>query len=94
MTAEDCFQGINGFDEIAIGRSFGEDLSDLRRKPFMFVRALVFVHLRRGGAKDGEAHKQAMNLTMSDLEGYFEQDSEVMPEEPVTELGKDDEPSN
>ena len=93
-TAEDLFKSMNGFDEIAVSRAFGEDLSVLRAKPFTFVRALVFVDLRRGGAKDGDAHKQAMTLTMGDLEDYFAQDEEVLPEDPTTERGKGDEPSN
>ena len=93
-TAEDLFKSLNGFDEIAVSRAFGEDLSVLRTKPFTFVRALVFVDLRRGGAKDGDAHKQAMTLTMGELEDYFAQDEEVLPEEPTTERGKGDKPSN
>ena len=88
QTAEDLFKSLNGFDEIAITRAFGEDLSVLRAKPFTFVRALVFVDLKRGGATDGEAHKQAMSLTMADLESYFASDEEVMPEDPSTERGK------
>lgn len=93
QTAEDLFQSLTGYDEIAISKAFGEDLNGLRTKPFMFLRALIFVQLRRGGAKDEAAKREALEMTMTQLESFFEIDTEVMPEEPATDMGKGDSPS-
>lgn len=94
LTAEDFFRSLNGFDEIAIAKSFGTDIYVLRDKPLTFLRALVFVDSRRQGAKDGEALNHAMERTVGDLEGYFAEEAlELDPDEPETDQGKDDSPS-
>jgi hypothetical protein len=91
MTAEDMFGSINGFDEIAIRQSFGEDVSTLRKTPFRFMRALVFIDQRRKGLRDPDAYGAAMAVTMKEIESYFaEEVPELDPEEPETEQGKDD----
>lgn len=91
VTAEDMFQSLTGFDELAIAKAFGEDISSLRHKPFRFLRALVFVHKRRAeGVKDPQAYQATQELTMRQLEAYFVAD-EPMAEE--TDLGKDAPPS-
>lgn len=92
MTAEDFFRTINGFDEIAIARTWGADIADLRKKPFTFMRALVFVDFRRQGRNDNEAHQDALSLTVGELEDYFAEDApELDPDEPETDQGKGDE---
>lgn len=90
LTAEDFFGSINGFDEIAIARAFGEDISALRKRPFTFMRALVFVDARRKGQKDDAAINDALSLSMKDLEAYFPDEiPEIDPDEPETDPGKD-----
>lgn len=92
MTAEDFFRTINGFDEIAIARTWGADIADLRKKPFTFMRALVFVDFRRQGKHDVEAHQDALGVTVGELEDYFvEEKPEFEPEAPETDQGKGDE---
>ncbi|HET6874652.1 MAG TPA: hypothetical protein VFH70_07730 [Acidimicrobiales bacterium] len=94
ITAEELFEDLTGFDEIAIGRAFGEDIAKLRKQPFMFIRALVFIDQRRRlGLKDKAAHEAAMRLRVADLNTYFDSDDEpeeVTPDEPVTARGKDE----
>lgn len=71
--ADDFFMSLNGFDEIAIAKEFKADLNKLREQPFMFLRALVFVDKRRAGLKDSEAYKAAMEATVGQLNGYFDE---------------------
>jgi hypothetical protein len=93
LTAEDMFQSLTGFDEIAIAQQFGEDLAQLRKRPFMFMRTLVFTDLRRHGTRDPEARQSALELTMGELEHYFaEDDPAELPED--GELGKDEPPAS
>lgn len=94
LTAEDMFKSLTGFEEIAVSRSFGEDLSTLREKPFTFMRALVFADRRRQGLNDHEAREYALGMTLGQVEEYFPDDEpEIVPDEPVTEMGKGDSPS-
>lgn len=89
LTAEDFFKSITGFDEIAIQKTFGTSFVDLRNDQFRFLRALVFVDLRRDGKKDAEAYTEVMNLGIGQVDAWFaEAADEVFPEEPVTEQGK------
>lgn len=96
VPVEDFLKSLNGFDEIAIARAFdGADVSaGLAKRPSTLLRALVFVDQRRKGMRDPEAHQAALALTLDELEAYFPDDDEVMPEEPVTVQGEDDAPSD
>ena len=90
MTAEEVTQSIHGFDEIAIEKHFdGFDIYlDAERRPVRSLRALVFVHLRHGGMPDKEAHTAAMEMTVNDVQGYFQSDAEANPDDPDTDSGK------
>lgn len=93
LTADEFFDSLTGYDEIAIGKAFG-DLESLREKPFTFLRALVFVDLKRQGNRDPEAKQAALELTIGALGEYFADDEpEVDPDDPDSESGKDDSPS-
>jgi hypothetical protein len=93
MSANELTDVMNGFDELAIGKAFGEDISSLKQRPLMFLRALAFIDFRRGGMKDGPAYKAAMEILSKDLAAHFPDDPEEMDEdEPVTDEGKGDEP--
>jgi hypothetical protein len=91
MSVNALTDALNGFDELAIGKAFSEDISTLKNKPLMFLRALAFVDFRRAGMKDGPAYKAAMQLLSKDLADHFPDDpDEIDPDEPVTAEGKDD----
>lgn len=92
VTADEMFESLNGFDEIAIANAFGAEVTELAEKrPIGFVRALVFVDLRRKGSKDAEARSKALTMTVKEIETYFPEDEEEpMPDDPITESGKDD----
>lgn len=94
MSADDFFGTLNGFDEIAIARAFDAEIDTLRKRPFTFLRALVFIDQRRRGKTDAEAKTAALEVTMSDLGDYFpDPEPEIDPDDPVTDAGKDDTPS-
>lgn len=92
QTADEFFDTLNGFDEIAVAKHFGSppvELTDTNK--IAFARSLVFVAERRAGSKDGEAYKYAMNATVGEVNAYFaEAEEEPMPEDPITDSGKDD----
>jgi hypothetical protein len=88
-TADDFFETLNGFDEIAIKKAFGKPPIELSDDDKMaFGRSLIFVAERRAGKTDTEALKAARTYTFGEVTDYFADDVEPMPEEPVTEQGK------
>lgn len=93
LSGEEMFEDLNGFEEIAIARAFGTEITTLAEtKPITMLRALVFAHKRRGGATDADAKKAAMELSIKAVQEYFtEEPDEVMPEDPASAVGKDDE---
>lgn len=74
-TPDEVFESLNGFDEIAIERAFGE-ITSLKDRPMFFLRALVFIERRREGLNDKDAKQAAMDATMRDLTDYFATDEE------------------
>lgn len=91
MTAEEMFESLTGYEEVAISKAFGGEIGDLASaKPTMFLRAMVFAHINRSGASASEAKDQAMKMSLKEANGYFaEEQQETFPEEPETEQGKD-----
>lgn len=97
QTLEDAFNSLTGFDEIAIEKRFGlSDYSTIEQRSTRWVRAMVFVLKRREGLNDLDAYKTAMDMTLGELNDQFaededdETDRDFDPENPVSELGKDD----
>lgn len=90
--AEEMTESLTGFEEIAVAKAFGRDISDLPGTQPM--RALVFVwHKRTDGVTDQVAYEKAMNLSLKESMGYFDMaDADPMPDEPVSESGKGDAP--
>lgn len=90
-TATDVVRSLTGYDELAIAKHYGADVVELQERPLMFLRALMFVMERRGGAKDAEAYRIAMSATGAEVNDYFPDDPAHNddPESPTTELGKD-----
>lgn len=102
-TADELFGTLTGFDELAIAKHFHTPVQSLipdpddRRggpSPWVYFRALVFIDLRRGGTKDADAYKQAMELSVRDAQEYFADPTPDMDaEDPDTDLGKGSAPS-
>jgi hypothetical protein len=99
QSADEFFLSLTGFDEIAIAKMFAADISELRERPFTFLRALAFVHQRRHGLVDRDAHEAAQQLTIAELGDYFtdaadaDLGEELDSDEPVSEPGKGPPPS-
>lgn len=90
MTAEEVFDSLTGFDEIAIAQKFGREVTELAEKsPTTWIRAMVFTVMRREGLSDVDAKQAALELTLAQTQEFFADDDEVTPDEPVTESGKD-----
>ena len=82
QTAEELADSITGFDEIAIKKAFGVAFAALAPNEkgeggdvLQFLRALVFVHRRREGDNDITAYNTAQGLTMSEINGFFPEES-------------------
>lgn len=93
ITAEEMFESLTGFDEMAISKHFGDEWQDLaQRKPVQFLRALAFIQYKRTGPgqNDRQARDQAMGLTVRQAQEFFEPDAEDFdPDNPDSESGKD-----
>lgn len=87
QTVSEVAESLTGFDELAIEKSFGKSLDEL--KPTMVGRALVFVVERRAGKTDPEAKSAAMEMPMGQVNSYFlDEPDDVLPDEPDSEAGK------
>lgn len=75
-SVEEMVESLNGFDEIAIERAFGEVISLGKDKPMTLLRALVFTAHRREGLPDKDAKQAAMEATIRDLNDYFRPDED------------------
>lgn len=88
LTATEVSESLTGYDEIGIAKAFGEIES---LKGNMPARALAFVLSKREGKTHDEAYEAAMSLSAKALGDVFaDEDDEVIPDEPVTDAGKDD----
>jgi hypothetical protein len=67
--AREFSRSLTGFDELAIMKAFRKPWTELEG---MFAgRALLFVQLRRDGAKDADAYRVSMEITAGDIEDLF-----------------------
>lgn len=90
MTADEFFESLNGFDEIAVAKAFGDKPIALSKSdPMWFARSLVFVAKRREQLSDPDAKKYAMESTVKEINAFFREDEETDPENPVTPGGKE-----
>lgn len=84
QTAEQVFDSVTGFDEIAIAQKFGLTVMELAEKDgSMFVRSMIFIAKRRDGATDDEAWQAAMGMSTKDYTTFFAEPTEE-------EAGKDE----
>lgn len=89
ISADEFLESLNGFEEIAIEKAFGSEVMALgQNSPTKFLRSLVFIQQKRDGKNDFEAKDAVMNMSLGEVNAYFSEDDEVMPEEPVTEAGE------
>jgi len=72
IDASELANSFTGFDEIAIRQRFGASAEDLSST--MLTRAVMFIIHRRDGAKDSDAYRSAMNLTLGELGDLFVSD--------------------
>lgn len=91
ITANEMVESLTGFEEIAIANQFGAEITELfEKRPMGAVRALVFVDMTRSGLTTPDAKRAALELTIKQVTGYFlAEEDEPMPDDPVTESGKD-----
>lgn len=93
--AQDMFNSLTGFEEIAIKRQFGVPISTLSGtkkhdgEPMQFLRALVFAAERRAGATDAAAFETAQNMALGDVMAYFPDPAPDLPDDPETPAGKE-----
>ena len=92
-TADEIGDSLTGWEEIAITKACGQPLATIGEvDPVMTVRLLVAVaEARRRAVPYPEAYRAAMDMTQREVLEYFpsDVDAEMMPEDPVTEPGKD-----
>lgn len=72
LDPEQVAGSCTGFDELAIERAFGRELTDLGEST-RALRALLFVVRRRDGLSDPDAYRDVMSLSLNDLMDHFEQ---------------------
>lgn len=90
ISADEFMETLTGFDELAIEKHFDRDVMSLfQGAPTKALRALVFIVKRREGLTDTEAKQAVMEMSLKDVNGHFVDADEVIPEEPVTEQGKE-----
>lgn len=89
LTAGEIVESLTGYEEDEIEKRFGADVNVLlATKPMRALRALIFTVLARTGEKT--AYKDAMSMPAKDVSPWFAEDEdEPMPEEPITESGKE-----
>lgn len=92
LTAEGFAETLTGFEEIAITKQFGKEVSDLPGT--MAGRAMVFTSLTRDGLSADDAYKGAMEMPLKTVTEFFAEDEEITPDSPTTDPGKDSEPSD
>lgn len=90
MTLEEMAESLTGYEEIAIEKATGDSLMALQEShPTRMIRALVALDMsRRDSCRFPDAYKQAMEMPFGEVMGWFQTDSEPMPDDPITESGK------
>ena len=74
-TVEDSVNSLTGFDEIAVRKRFGAELSDLSAT--MMMRALVYILNLRESKDEPAAFNAAMKMPLGDIQNVFA-DGEVV----------------
>lgn len=90
---------LTGYEDQAIEDRFGRTIAQLLdANAIKACRALLFVEAKRRGVRDGDAYKQVMGMTISEVDSSFKDEAEdaddLNPDEPYTEQGKGDSTSD
>jgi hypothetical protein len=90
-TFNECIDSLTGYEELEIAEQFGDDINTLLvTQPSMASRSLVYVTKRRDGLDEAKAKDAAMKMSVKAVSDSFDPpEDEPMPDEPVTEQGKD-----
>lgn len=89
ITANEMFESLTGFEEIAVERKFGATVEGLAEgKPLRLLRALSFVQFKRDGLDDTKAYNAAMDMTLAQAQAHFTEDDRDL------EAGEDNAPAN
>jgi hypothetical protein len=70
LDPEEVAGSVTGFDEIAVERAFGRELTDLGEST-KSLRALAFVLARRRGLDDTAAYNEVMGQTLNQVMDLF-----------------------
>lgn len=92
QTFDQLFESLTGFEEIAISERFGVSIAKLaEHNETVFMRALVFTDMVRGGMKLGDARNMVMGMRLADVKEWcLDEAPDVMPDDPDSPAGKDD----
>ena len=72
LDMDEMANSLNGFDQIAIKKMFGDTLSNIGQSDAtMFMHVLYFVHLRREGMNDKDARQTALAVPLKELSEKF-----------------------
>lgn len=103
MSLNDLAESLNGWEELAVQKTFGFSIADFENQGTLGIRALAFVEFKREaetdasstaklrGNKDAAAHKAAMDLTLGELIARYPEMNEDDPADPMAGI-KDDAP--
>lgn len=75
LDPEEVAGSVTGFDEIAVERAFGRELTDLGEST-KSLRALAFVLARRRGLDDTAAYNEVMGQTLNEVMDLFALDDD------------------
>ena len=69
---DDVFNSLNGWEEIAIKKAFGHEISGNDLSGTMRIRALFFVLRKREGDNDMTARQAAFDASLSLIQSRFD----------------------
>lgn len=88
-TASDQFDDLVGLEEIAISRVFQRSVNSLSEDPTQFLRAMVFIDLRRNSIKDRDAYAQAQAMRLGEVRTWFRDEKDQSPDDVADAEGKE-----
>jgi hypothetical protein len=99
LSFSESVASLTGYEEVELEERFGETIGRLMDSALSKAgRALIYIDERRAGAKPADAYKTAMSMRLVEVNTRFFDDDEDAddfdPDNPVTEQGKDDSPSD
>ena len=96
-TTSETVESLTGYEELAIEKQFGEEISDL--SPLKLMRALAFVLQKRAGKNDVDAKKAVMSMTQTQVQEAFSEEDDDEGDDDLgipaaTDAGKGDDESD